>query len=211
MCEVDSGRPAGISAGGFPRVASRTRRASHPAGYLPRRASSPSPCAATHPGPKRSPAPGRRHQCNASNSAAPSQNRQRAQTGASTGTAPRPAARPPLVATADPPDADLRVAGRPRFKVRRAAKPARSNIRRSCRTVRRRAHSDLICAPQLVIAEESPAVQSGGSTRVTFRWIVDAPYRHVAPGRAAQADRPGDHGLCCPPAATRNGPSWARS
>jgi hypothetical protein len=29
-CEVDSGRPAGISAGGFPRVASRTRRASHP-------------------------------------------------------------------------------------------------------------------------------------------------------------------------------------
>ena len=29
-CEVDSGRPAGISAGGFPRVASRTRRASRP-------------------------------------------------------------------------------------------------------------------------------------------------------------------------------------
>jgi hypothetical protein len=29
-CEVDSGRPAGISTGGFPRVASRTRRASRP-------------------------------------------------------------------------------------------------------------------------------------------------------------------------------------
>jgi hypothetical protein len=30
MCEVDPGRPAGISTGGFPRVASRTRRASRP-------------------------------------------------------------------------------------------------------------------------------------------------------------------------------------
>jgi hypothetical protein len=29
-CEVDPGRPAGIPAGGFPRVASRTRRASRP-------------------------------------------------------------------------------------------------------------------------------------------------------------------------------------
>jgi hypothetical protein len=29
-CEVDPGRPAGISTGGFPRVASRTRRASRP-------------------------------------------------------------------------------------------------------------------------------------------------------------------------------------
>jgi hypothetical protein len=29
-CEVDSGRPAGISTGGFPRVASRTRRAGRP-------------------------------------------------------------------------------------------------------------------------------------------------------------------------------------
>jgi len=29
-CEVDPGRPAGVSAGGFPRVASRTRRASRP-------------------------------------------------------------------------------------------------------------------------------------------------------------------------------------
>jgi hypothetical protein len=30
LCEVDSGRPAGISTGGFPRAASRTRRASRP-------------------------------------------------------------------------------------------------------------------------------------------------------------------------------------
>jgi hypothetical protein len=29
-CEVDSGRPAGLSTGGFPRVASRTRRAGRP-------------------------------------------------------------------------------------------------------------------------------------------------------------------------------------
>jgi hypothetical protein len=38
-----------------------------------------------------------------------------------------------------------------------------------------RSQSDLICAPQPVIAEESPAIQNGGYTRGLPRWLDHIP------------------------------------